>query len=59
MTAPELDPDPDPLVRGAADPNLHQNVTDPQHCFWINTEAVSVFLPTQKTSPRAGRTVSR
>jgi hypothetical protein len=24
-----LDPDPDPLVRGA-DP--HQNVTDPQHC---------------------------
>jgi hypothetical protein len=27
---PELDPD--PLVRGA-DPDLHLNVTDSQHCF--------------------------
>jgi hypothetical protein len=27
---PELDPD--PLVRDS-DPDLHQNVTDPQHCF--------------------------
>jgi hypothetical protein len=27
---PELDPDPDPLVRGT-DPDPHQNVTDPQH----------------------------
>jgi hypothetical protein len=28
----KLDPDPDPLVRGA-DPDPHQNVTDPQHCY--------------------------
>ncbi len=27
---PELDPDPDPLVRGT-DPDPHQNVTDPHH----------------------------
>ncbi len=26
-----MDPDPDPLVR-CADPDLHKNVTDPQHC---------------------------
>ncbi len=32
---PELDPDPDPLVRGTA-PDPHQNVTDPQHCLHIN-----------------------
>jgi hypothetical protein len=32
---PELDPDPDPSIRGAdpgiRDPCPHQNVTDPQH----------------------------
>jgi hypothetical protein len=31
----ELDPDPDPLVRGT-DPQIrirNQNVTDPQHCL--------------------------
>ncbi len=27
-----MDPDPDPLVRGA-DPNPHQSVTGPQHCL--------------------------
>jgi hypothetical protein len=30
LKAAELDPDPDPLVRGV-DPDPHQNVTDPQH----------------------------
>ncbi len=29
---PELDPDLDALVRGT-DPDPHQNVRDPQHCF--------------------------
>ncbi len=29
---PELDPDPDPLVRGT-DPDPHKNVTDHQHYF--------------------------
>jgi hypothetical protein len=29
---PELDPEPDPLVRGKdTDPDPRQNVTDPQH----------------------------
>jgi hypothetical protein len=32
----ELDPDPDPLVRGTglkySSPDPHQNIMDPQHC---------------------------
>jgi hypothetical protein len=39
---PGLEPDPDPLVRGT-DPDLHPNVTDPQHCLQIKKEKWSRF----------------
>ena len=35
----ELDPYPDPLVRGM-DPDTHKNVTDPQHCFIVNVTVI-------------------
>jgi hypothetical protein len=34
---PQLDPDLDPFIRGA-DPEPHQNITDPQHCGFVNPD---------------------
>jgi hypothetical protein len=54
---PELDPDPDPLVRGMdPDPDPHQNVTDPQHWFKKTLNKATPPsspppLPFQKGSP--------
>ncbi len=43
-----MDPDPDPLR--VADPDLHQNVTDPQHCSKSLSSITGTFLATLRAA---------
>jgi hypothetical protein len=56
VSYPELGPDPEldpyPLVTGAdPDPDPHQSVTDPHHCFIHSVEAMMTIMDRPKPTP--------